>query len=84
MILESAQLLSTAHRILDEDDAILTYIKWLIRIILVQFGLDLLRNTIYGYMNCLEIYLLNLVIDMVKYICHGKTRIYSRLFTKKY
>ena len=40
MILESAQMLSTAHRVLDGDEYAnkMGYTSWLIRTILVPFG----------------------------------------------
>ena len=54
MILEYAQMLSTAHRVLDEIMPIQTYTKLHIKITLVHSGLVLLNNIMIGCLDCSE------------------------------
>ena len=54
MILEYAQMLSTAHRVLDGDDAIQIFTRLHIRIIQVQSGLVHPNNITIGCFDCSE------------------------------
>ena len=49
MILESAQMLCSTHRVLDGDEIAKVCTRWLTRTILALFGLVLVFRIIFGY-----------------------------------
>ena len=68
MILEYAQLLSTAHRVLDGDDSISVVYKATHKNHPSAFGQEIIVLIINGCIDCLLTYRMNILIVMIRYI----------------